>query len=248
MDGLHVWFNTHWQHWSGCFLWSGEDQPCWCWWSDNHAIIPSLSHTPLHIYATATNSPVHDEVLSPFSMEDQISPDQLRKTKEEKQVKKKERKRKEGVTAWDLRIQRLYNTVRWGVNKTVGFWPLKMYFWPRVWTHSWSLTASFPPWRSCWWNEYDEEQRLETIRREKDTNTESNSCTCYNSLKKTKSLCYFLYVGYDDTAKQPAALRNQTTKQNIKTKWQKKTNSPVMIEDNISPRVPYSKVMTYILI
>lgn len=46
-------------------------------------------HTLIQTYATDNNSPVHDEVLSPFSMEDQTSPDQLRKIKKkaEKGVK-----------------------------------------------------------------------------------------------------------------------------------------------------------------
>ena len=35
-------------YWSGCFLCLGEDQPCWCLWSDNHTNIPSLTHSHKH--------------------------------------------------------------------------------------------------------------------------------------------------------------------------------------------------------
>lgn len=68
-----------------------------------------LTHTHTHRFATADNSPVHDEALSPFSTEGQISPDRLGET--ETQVK-------------DIKKQKHENAERRGVKETGDLWPL----------------------------------------------------------------------------------------------------------------------------
>lgn len=110
-------------------------------------------HTDEQTRMTVSDSPVHGAALSPFSLEDQIPPDQLR-DREKTEVKMSEIKPTLPVSSC----------------------------WPGVETHTLSPTESFLLWCSCWSNGYDEEQRPGTGREETQRQSRScgntrSSCT-----------------------------------------------------------------------